>query len=239
MASQKRDTASRWARLAAEALVIFAGVGLALLADDWRETRGEREEAARSLELIERDLARDSVQVARAIELTEEDAGAAQWLLARWSRRAVDSDSVLPKVLELRNGARPAFSRAGFEGLRASNGIRLLGSGELRDSLLHYYEVTQPRFVEYYFDVVWPQIGVGIERMGPHVETSQMAVGGTLALRSSWSVLTSDHSLETQLSLYSGQVRRSNELLSEIQESVESLLGRIRLGSARDRAPRN
>ena len=142
----------------------------------------------------------------------------------------MDADSILVHVLELRTGARPGFSRAGFEGLRASNGIRLLGSGELRNALLQYYEVTQPRFAEYYFDEVWPQIGVGIDRIGPHVESAQLMVGGTLALRSSWSALTSDHRLETHLGLYHGQMQRSNENLREIQEDVWSLLRRTRLG---------
>ena len=97
---------------------------------------------------------------------------------------------------------------------------------------MHYYEVTQPRFTTFYFDVVWPQIGVGIDRLGPHVESSQLAVDGTLALRSSWASLTSDHRLESHLALYQRQMLTSSEILAELQEVVGSLLRRIRMDGA-------
>lgn len=210
--------------------MIFAGVGLALVADDWRETQGNREEAVRSLELIERDLVRDSVQLDDALREAAKDAAATRWLLDHWTQTASPSDSILDHLFELRASARPAFSRSGFEGLRASNGIRLLPDGELRDSLLQYYDVTQPQFDEYYFDVVWPRRELVNEGLAPHVETSRLAGGGGLALRTTWSDLTSNYVVETNLAAYYGAISYSGEAIAELSATVEQLLTATRRG---------
>lgn len=240
--SETTGTRSRSIRLLSEALVIFAGVGLALVADDWRETRGDREEAARSLELIERDLVRDSAQIEEARTEVAADLVATGWLLGHWTQPGAATDSILVHLGELRASARPAFSRAGFEGLRASNGLRLLRSGELRDSLLQYYEVTQPQFAEYYFEVVWPRRGVVNASLSPHVESFRWVDMGELALRTSWSDLTSDPAVETELAAYHGASTYSVEAMAELGENVERLLDGVRLGisgrkGGSDRAP--
>ena len=47
-------------RALAEGFAIFAGVLLALVADDWRETRSDRREARESLAVVMADLESDS-----------------------------------------------------------------------------------------------------------------------------------------------------------------------------------
>jgi hypothetical protein len=221
---------SKLLRLVSEAVVIFAGVGLALLADDWRETRGDRDEAMRSLELIERDLERDSAQIAEGIAEMSSDAEASRWLLAHWEGVDPDSSSLFGQLVALRASARPAFSRAGFEGLRASNGIRLLRNDALRDSLLYYYEVTQPQFTEYYFEVVWPRRGLVNEALAPHLRTFRLADGGGLTLRTSWSEITADPAVEHHLASYHGAIAYSATALRELQSKVAWLLRRTREG---------
>lgn len=156
------------------------------------------------------------------------DAEASRALLANWGAAEPDRNEVLQQIFELRAGARPAFSRAGFEGLRASNGIRLLRSGELRDSLLHYYEVVQPQFADYYFDVVWPRREQVNDALAPYVQAYPVANGGSLALRTSWPDLTGDPVLEHHLTAYHSSIAYSATFLEELQSTVGWLLGRAR-----------
>ena len=68
-----------------EFLVIFAGVLIALVADDWRTDRDEREQGVQSLRVVEEDLRSDSVELADVFQLAQHHAAASRWLFEHWS----------------------------------------------------------------------------------------------------------------------------------------------------------
>ena len=80
-------------RAAVEFLVIFAGVTLGLLADDWRQERQESLEAQRALLLLEDDLVRDSAELAGSRGVLRGHSAATAWIQRNWDRDVVHSDS--------------------------------------------------------------------------------------------------------------------------------------------------
>ena len=216
------------ARIAAEGLVLFASVALALVADDWRETRGDREEVAQSLELIARDLDRDSTLLARVRSDALELSASAQWLLSRW---AVDAnpDTMVVHLNRLRYSETVNLSRAGFEGLQASNGLRLLESEGLRASLFQYYEVDQPFWSEYINEVAWPLRLVLNTNLASQLETYHVAQGRDVAVRGSWAELTSDRDIENALSTYWESITWVGDRLRDFETSNSALNAQVRL----------
>ena len=128
-------------RSLSEALAIFIAVAVALAADDWRETRSEREEAIESLVLA--DLQSDSVEFAEVEDEAGRQAAAAVWLIRNWDRQDNDLDSLETTLYAFSTGTRLQLSRAGFAGLQNANRLRLLESDSIRIGLQRYYQVTQ------------------------------------------------------------------------------------------------
>lgn len=135
-------------RLFAEFLVVFGGVVLAFLADDWREFRADRLTERRALELVVRDLRQDSVELeryARNLESRQRDAASFLGMLS--------DDEALPDSIVVRRyqavGREFNYRPTGpaFEGLRDSGGLSLITNPAVADALLGYYD-SQHRYLD-------------------------------------------------------------------------------------------
>lgn len=223
-----RRPSTRVARLASEAFVIFAGVAVALAADDWRETRGERREVARSLAIIATDLQRDSLQVSLTQDGARQQAESGMWLLDRWKAERVPTDSAHAVLRVFDQAPRPSFSHAGYEGLSNGNRLGLIGSDELRDALFEYYQVDQAS-IEAYWEVVWQRRERLLTELAPHIEyLDPLHENSRLVLRGAWNSLTSDAVLHADLVRYAGSVLFAAELLVDLQRDVDALLAQVR-----------
>jgi hypothetical protein len=132
-----------WSRITAEFIAILAGVTLALLSDDWREYRGDREDERLALQEITSDLETDSVQLADLQEGMQRTEQAVLWMLRNLSAPLLE-DSVI-------RGVSPAWSdleyeqvRSGYGALMNSGKLSIIRDPQIRRGMVEYYEGTQP-----------------------------------------------------------------------------------------------
>lgn len=208
--------------------MIFAGVAVALAADDWRETRGEKREVARSLAIIAADLQRDSLQLFLTQEGARLQAHSGMWLLDRWNAERVPADSAQAVLRVFDQAPRPSFSRAGYEGLSNGNRLGLIDGDELRDALFEYYQVDQAS-LEAYWEVVWQRREKLLTELAPHIEyLDPLHENSRVALRGSWNGLTTDPVLHADLVRYAGSVLFAADLVVDLQADVDVLLAQVR-----------
>jgi hypothetical protein len=149
LASQTPSRSGKARRVLGEFAIIFAGVTLGLLADDWRETRDDRRAERVAVESISEDLLRDSIQLATF------SAVAQGWdRAALWARRAdprtvtaQEASSVLRSALGL-TLYQPV--RSSYSSLKDSGQLELVDDSELRRSIVEYYEEGQPTMMTLY-----------------------------------------------------------------------------------------
>jgi hypothetical protein len=137
-----------WTRIIAEFIAILAGVTVALLADDWRAYRSDRDSERAALEEILRDLEADSAELVsqrRRMRLQNE---AALWAQANFGAD-VPEDSALIHYSRLFTYALYQPVRSGYLGLRDSGDLTLILDRDLRQGVVHYYEVTQPYMLQF------------------------------------------------------------------------------------------
>lgn len=215
-----------------EGLVIFAGVLVALVADDFRTNRAEIEDARESLRIIAEDLRRDSFAIADARESAAQHEAAMRWAFENRDNPTPDPDSVAALVGTIENNAIiPAFSRAGYDGLRAENRLDLIADGQLRRRLSRYYEVLQPDNADYSRIVYERREGL-LTAWSPHIEFKSFLADGEnpreVGLRGPWSDLTSDAPVMARISRYGGSAWASRRDLGDLLNQVEALLGLVR-----------
>ncbi len=131
---------TRWL---AEFAVIFLSIVLALLADDWRERRSEREEGLDALELILADLRSEASGFAHFQERLREQAESAADLIT-----LIESDGSPQEVTRAFMGVVLYFNfevgSAAYPGLVSSGGLRLIGNDTVRTALSGYYDGSIP-----------------------------------------------------------------------------------------------
>jgi len=137
-----------WRRFFAEFLVIFVGVSLSLLADDWRSTRMEAREEREAKALLLEDLTDDARQLQRVAQDLPAQDSAAAWLSAHWANPSLSGDSVELRLTALLPLERYRPLRAAFLSLQAGSGIGLIGESGLRRDLVRYFEATQTDVAE-------------------------------------------------------------------------------------------
>ena len=224
----------RLTRLLGESLAIFAGVVLALAADDWRETRLERAEATASLRLMLEDLTADTATFRRRASTAWGLTQSASWLTAHWNNAGQHPDS-MRLALDRFNGGSGGFVRRGaYEGLVGSNGLRLIEGDTLRSAISDYYQNTQPA-AEFWWDAAlggFEEIRQGLGRYvtypgGPEPGRMWPASQG-VALRNSWSSVAADTDLQTQLLLYGRNFDFAGGNFERGRDAAVSLLDMIR-----------
>lgn len=137
-----------WARIMAEFIAILAGVTVALLADDWRAYRNDRDAERAALEEILRDLEADSAELASQRRRMRHQNDAALWAQANFGVD-VPQDSALIHYFRLFTYALYQPVRSGYLGLRDSGDLTLILDRDLRQGVVRYYEVTQPYMLQF------------------------------------------------------------------------------------------
>jgi hypothetical protein len=226
----KPDTRGVLWRSLGEALAIFSGVVLALAADDWRETRSEREEARGSLLVVLADLQADSVAFAEVGAVARRWAGVTSWLIENWDRSAHNVDSLETALYTFSDGGGLQLSRAGFDGLQSANRLRLLANDELRARLLQYYQVDQVATRARYETLVERNERLGV-LLAPHVRDpggiqpgSMWPVEQRVHLRHAWTEIAADAVLYQHLI----KVGRSSDYLAARMAAGEETAGTLR-----------
>lgn len=132
--------------------MIFAGVTLSLLADDWRVSRDERSRESELLRDIGADLYRDSVELATLRDRMLAWDRAAVWVNHRMDVGSVDRDSAMATIRHL---GRISFYQpvsSAYSGARDAGLMYLIRDSDLRKRVVDYYEVQQP-FMNQFFEL--------------------------------------------------------------------------------------
>ena len=126
-------------RLAAEFVIVFLSVVLALLADDWRATRDDRSRERQVLELLLRDLEADAedLRVFGERFLPDNIEGDANFI--RGVESGVDADSLVVLVADALGiwNYRPTYPT--WDGLLADGSVGLIHDPELRAAIVDYH----------------------------------------------------------------------------------------------------
>ena len=228
------STRSWVVRLLGEAVAIFAGVVVALAADDWRETQGARQEAHESLQLVVVDLRADSTQFAGFQRTLERHAAAAAWLIEGWDRQDHSADSVAAAFTEFITGGLLNFNRSAFEGLRDTNRLRLIKNEEVRFGITRYYQRTQVTLSDYW-DLALEGVFKTNEAAAPYfrqpvgVQSGNLwpASSDGLSLRRSWGEVRADADLASLVYAHGYLVGFLATYLGEVQEEIGTLITQV------------
>jgi hypothetical protein len=145
-----------WVRLLAEFGIIFLGITLSLLADDWRSARLDRVEERVALAELLSDLAADEVELStlsKGAALHDRDAW---WIFDRLGEQSVDEDSAGARFTSVHYSLDYEPINATYEGLRSTGRLALIRNEDLRRSIVRYFEERQEYifgFVETYGDI--------------------------------------------------------------------------------------
>lgn len=228
-----------WLRLVAEFGVIFLGVSLSLLADDWRQSRIDGHEEIGALEELLSDLQADYADLdsVRTDLMRHERDGA--WVFQRLGQAGVDADSVALRLASLHELNLYKAPRATYTGLRSSGRISLIRDRDLRRAMVQYYEERQPyllQFRETYSDL-WvaftDAIALDAEVYYPDGVEGSFLQGLAFRLKRPWVDIPSDSSfrykfttmgiLASILTVRYGEALNENEAL---QASIRASLAR-------------
>ena len=138
-----------WARMGAEFLVVFLGVTLSFIADDWRESRQDKRAEQAALTELSADLQADSVELQAILERMTTWDRSALWLLQRLGDLNVESDSVMARIRDLVHYDIYQSVSSAYVGLKDGGQMALIRDQSLRRSLVDYYEVDQPYMVHF------------------------------------------------------------------------------------------
>lgn len=144
-----------WVRLVAEFLVIFVGITLSLLADDWRQSRRDLAAERRALGELLVDLDADSVSLEAVRSTMSVHDSAAMWLYQRIGRSGLAVDSLDLRLRQIHDMDLFRAQRASYVALMSTGGLGLIEDEALRNAIVRYYEDLQPEvegFYEVYFD---------------------------------------------------------------------------------------
>ena len=222
-------------RLGGEALAIFAGVAMALIAEDWRQEVGEREEARESLALIATDLRADSAAFASFQRGRARHAyRAANWLIVNWDDAQLNRDSIEVQLYHFSRGNFLQVSRSAFEGLRDANRLRLLDSEPLRAGLADYYQVQQPAVTTYseiFFESITGLLDVlalhqrglpggDLEHLWPPAEQR-------VELLAPWSEISSDRLLHHRVLMAGRVADAGSRVTQDVEDRIAELLALV------------
>jgi len=128
-----------WPRLIAEFLVIFLSVILALLADDFRDYRADREAERTNLELILSDLRADGENLRDYAEVLERADRDALRFLELLEQPDVSRDTLWTLAMGLTRHFNHRPRTTAFDGLRDAGRLGLIQDPEVRSGILGYH----------------------------------------------------------------------------------------------------
>jgi hypothetical protein len=139
-----------WMRLVAEFGVIFLGITLSLMADDWRLSRVDRETERQSLQELFADLEAESSNLESFRDETATHDRDATWLFHRLGDARTDVDSALVRIQSLHSAVGFEAPSAAYEGIRSTGRLGLIRDDALRRQIVEYYEEVQPDLLGLY-----------------------------------------------------------------------------------------
>jgi len=193
-----------WIRLLGEFAVIFLGITLSLLADDWRQSRSDLEAERRALQGLLADLEDDSVGLEELRSQVARHDRAAMWLYQRRGDPGVDADSVTQYLGATQGLDVFRARRASYSGLLSTGQLGVIEDEALRREIITYFEDLQSEvlsFYDIYYDVWYPFR----ELIGPDFEwlynedAAGFQGGDGSRLRRAWSEISSDPSFVFRL----------------------------------------
>ena len=225
-------------RLLAEGAAICAGVFMALLADEWRSARSEREEARAGLELILGDLHADSLAFERQRRESRSQAEAAAWLMTVWNSQGPPRDSVENALFKLGVGNTLEISRSAFEGLRDSNRLRFVENESLRSGIKSYYETRQIMLSKFYDLVLAQQFRLEFLTMPPYVENRAGSgsrglwpANESVRLRQPWTAISADPQMHSDViwlgrmrDVYEGRLKTAVDVGAALAQDIRAEL---------------
>jgi hypothetical protein len=133
-----------WVHLGTEFLVVFLSVVLALVANDWRQSRIDRRSERQALALMLRELRQDSLDLTFYRRRLLGQDSAAAWLVTHVDRRDVPADSVRRAAIHATSyfNYRPTFPT--YDGLRTSGRLTLIREVGLHDAVVSFFGGTVP-----------------------------------------------------------------------------------------------
>jgi hypothetical protein len=217
-----------WARITAEFVAILCGVTLALLADDWREYRNDRQFERAALVEILRDLEADSAALAAQRRRMRLQNDAALWAQGHFGME-VPGDSALNTVRSLWYFTRYQAVRSGYVGLRDSGQMSLIVDLALRQGVVHYYEVNQPymlQFSDYYWqlrDRFTESLFEDVLLVGDTAAEEIFPSGFDLELRRPWREFSDEIEFKNRLMAFGGFASNWGVRIEEVQEANRTL----------------
>ena len=131
---------ARLRRYAAEFVVIFLGVWLSLLAEQWRQGREDRESERLALEGLLQDLEVDVADMSGNLKRADRSVEAASQILALRSGIERPASDLAPMLTELGPCSFPQWNTSQYAALKASGDLNLIKNRVLRASIARYYE---------------------------------------------------------------------------------------------------
>ncbi|RLC56571.1 MAG: hypothetical protein DRI30_05645 [Chloroflexi bacterium] len=136
---ERRSRSSAFKRYAVEFLVVFFGVWLSLLAQQWRQGREDRNAAQLALQGIVEDLQVDLEDMRGNLARARLAFEAADWLVSRRAGPSPSEDSVSLALTEIGPCSFPQWNMSQYSTLKSSGEINLIRD-ELRSNITEYYE---------------------------------------------------------------------------------------------------
>ncbi|MEJ2538586.1 MAG: hypothetical protein P8188_01165 [Gemmatimonadota bacterium] len=140
----------------AEFGVIFLGITLSLLADDWRTARTERVEERTALSELLSDLADDQLELSTLRDGAARHDRDAWWIFERLDKEGVNADSAAARFGSVHDALNYEPINATYAGLRSTGRLALVRDDDLRRSIVRYFEERQ----EYVFGFVESYAGI-------------------------------------------------------------------------------
>lgn len=211
-----------WMRLFAEFGVIFLGITLSLMADDWRLARVDRETERQSLQEVLADLEAEALNLETfRSEAAQHDRDAA-WLYPRFGEPRTEVDEVLTRIRSLHGAIGFEAPSAAYEGIRSTGRLGLIRNDTLRRDLVEYYEEVQPDLLGLHeaYDDVWFAFTEALAADLEYSPNGDTFLGGRgFRLTRPWTDVPTDPMLHFRLSTL-------GVLASVLSDRAKSVLGR-------------
>jgi hypothetical protein len=215
-------------RLAAEFVVIVAGVLVALAVDAARDARQDHVRATGYLQQLRADLSTTSGALTAAITIDERARdGADRMIQALNSPRLPRSDSLRAWIAAATNSSASFYPTMGtVTGLIESGELRLVRDEDLRRKLLQYHSSVEAALR--IIDAVDPHMWRTIERLGGMLSWSALLQpDDQQRFPINWELLASDRAFHG--ALYDLRLAASNRsfALRSLHEHLESLVAEL------------
>ena len=218
------------ARVFGEFLLIFAGVIIALMADDARQDWEQRGATAAAVQLLLDDLVRDSVQLHLTLSAGVDAALATSTLIGSTDRSNLPQDSVSWAFRTHATMSPYLPVRATFDLLLDQDGLRHIGDLTLQSQIARYFEQVQGGVIanhEMFMRAYW-DLG---QKLASHTSPNAPTIDDALAtpwnriarrLTTPWDELRQDNELMTYVwHRHSSWLVLQNRLRNAIAQNVE------------------